>query len=85
MIGTDENRAVLHVEVKSSGAANEKYHPAWSAKVLSPFCGHRNYRIFVYAFWTEPSVHLIHQLWEMPNPYIQIPLTMPRWKTMRNF
>ncbi|SCJ51328.1 Uncharacterised protein [uncultured Clostridium sp.] len=41
--------------------------------------------IWVYAFWTEPSVHLIHQLWEMPNPYIQIPLTMPRWKTMRNF
>ena len=41
--------------------------------------------IWVYAFWTEPSVHLIHRPWEMPSPSIQIPLTMLRWKTMRNF
>ena len=31
--------------------------------------------IWVYAFWTEPSVHLIHQLWEMPNPYIPVSYT----------
>ena len=70
MIGTDENRAVLHVEVIF-----------WSGKRKIP----PSLVSGKYAFWTEPSVHLIHQLWEMPNPYIQIPLTMPRWKTMRNF
>ena len=66
MIGTDENRAVLYVEVIF-----------WSGKRKTPpslmsgkYCPH-----FV----------VIHQPWEMPNPYIQIPLTMPRWKTMRNF
>ena len=55
----------------SSGAANEKYHPAWSAESIVPILWSQELQnIWVYAFWTEPSVHLIHQLWEMPNPYI---------------
>ena len=58
----------------------------WGAESIVPILWSQELQnIWVYAFWTEPSVHLIHQLWEMPNPYIQIPLTMPRWKTMRNF
>ena len=86
MIGTDENRAVLHVEV-IFWSGKRKIPPSLvSGKYCPHFVVTRNLQnIWVYAFWTEPSVHLIHQLWEMPNPYIQIPLTMPRWKTMRNF
>ena len=85
MIGTDETGR-CSMWRSSSGAANEKYHPAWSAESIVPILWSQELQnIWVYAFWTEPSVHLIHQLWEMPNPYIQIPLTMPRWKTMRNF
>lgn len=85
MIGTDENRAALHVEV-IFWSGKRKIPPSL---VSGKYCPHlwsqELQNIWVYAFWTEPSVHLIHQLWEMPNPYIQIPLTMPRWKTMRNF
>ena len=85
MIGTNENRAVLHVE-SSSGAANEKYHPAWSVESIVPILWLLELRnIWVYAFWTEPSVHLMNRPWEMPSPSIQIPLTTLRWKTMRNF
>lgn len=85
MIGTDENRAVLHVEV-IFWSGKRKIPPSLvSGKYCPHFVVQELQNIWVYAFWTEPSVHLIHQLWEMPNPYIQIPLTMPRWKTMRNF
>lgn len=85
MIGTDENRAALHVEV-IFWSGKRKIPPSL---VSGKYCPHlwllelRN--IWVYAFWTEPSVHLIHRPWEMPSPSIQIPLTMLRWKTMRNF
>ena len=85
MIGTDENRAVLHVEV-IFWSGKRKIPPSLvSGKYCPHFVVTGTTEYLVYAFWTEPSVHLIHQLWEMPNPYIQIPLTMPRWKTMRNF
>lgn len=36
MIGTDENRAVLHVEV-IFWSGKRKYHPAWSAESIVPF------------------------------------------------
>ena len=86
MIGTDENRAVLHVEVIFWSGKRKIPPSRVREKVLSPFFGFWELRnIWVYAFWTEPSVHLIHQLWGMPSPSIQIPLTTPRWKTMRNF
>ena len=85
MIGTDENRAVLHVEV-IFWSGKRKIPPSL---VSGKYCPH-----FVVTGTTEylgvcfldgTECTLIHQLWEMPNPYIQIPLTMPRWKTMRNF
>ena len=42
----------------SSGAANEKYHPAWSVESIVPILWLLELRnIWVYAFWTEPSVH----------------------------
>ena len=85
MIGTDENRAALHVEV-IFWSGKRKIHPAWSVESIVPILWLLELRnIWVYAFWTEPSVHLIHRPWEMPSPSIQIPLTMLRWKTMRNF
>lgn len=85
MIGTDENRAALHVEV-IFWSGKRKYHPAWSVESIVPILWLLELRnIWVYAFWTEPSVYLIHRPWEMPSPSIQIPLTMLRWKTMRNF
>ena len=85
MIGTDENRAVLHVEV-IFWSGKRKIPPSLVSGKYCPLLWSQELQnIWVYAFWTEPSVHLIHQLWEMPNPYIQIPLTMLRWKTMRNF
>ena len=84
MIGTDENRAVLHVEV-IFWSGKRKYYPTWSAESIVPILWSQELQnIWVYAFWTEPSVHLIHQLWEMPSPSIQIPLTTLRWKTMRS-
>ena len=85
MIGTDENRAVLHVEV-IFWSGKRKRPPAWSVESIVPILWLLELRnIWVYAFWTEPSVHLIHRPWEMPSPSIQIPLTTLRWKTMRNF
>ena len=85
MIGTDENRAVLHVEVIFWSGKRKTPPSLMSGNIVPILWSQELQNIWVYAFWTEPSVHLIHQLWEMPNPYIQIPLTMPRWKTMRNF
>lgn len=85
MIGTDENRAVLHVEV-IFWRGKRKTPPSL---VSGKYCPHlqsqgpRN--IWEYAFWTELSVHLMNRLWEMPNPSIRILLTTLRWKIMRNF
>lgn len=84
MIGTDENRAVLHVEVVFWNS-KRKIPPSLVSGKYCPFVSQELRNIWLYAFWTEPSVHLIHQLWEMPSPSIQIPLTTLRWKTMRNF
>ena len=85
MIGTDENRAVLYVEAIFWSGKRKTPPSLMSGNIVPILWSQELQNIWVYAFWTEPSVHLIHQLWEMPNPYIQIPLTMPRWKTMRNF
>lgn len=78
MIGTDENRAVLHVEV-IFWSGKRKIPPSLvSGKYCPHFVVTGTTEYLGVCFLTEPSVHLIHQLWEMPNPYIQIPLTMPR-------
>jgi len=58
----------------------------WSVGSIVPILWLLELRnIWVYAFWTEPSVHLMNRLWGMPSPSIQIPLTTLHWKTMRNF
>lgn len=85
MIGTDENRAVLYVEV-IFWSGKRKTPPSLVSGKYCPLLWLLELRnIWVYAFWTEPSVYLIHRLLEMPSLSIQIPLTTPRWKTMRNF
>ena len=85
MIGTDENRAVLHVEVIFWGG-KRKAPPAWSVESIVPILWLLELRnIWGYAFWTETSVHLMNRLWEMPSPSIRILLTTLRWKIMRNF
>ena len=58
----------------SSGAANEKYHPAWSAESIVPILSSKEPRnIWGYAFWTEPSVHLMNRPWEMPSHSTRMP------------
>ena len=61
MIGTDENRAVLHVEVIFWSGKTKDYHPAWSVESIVPILWSQEpLNIWVYAFWTEPSVvHLM--------------------------
>lgn len=85
MIGTDENRAVLYVEA-IFWSGKRKTPPSLMSGNIVPILSSKEPRnIWGYAFWTEPSVYLIHRLLEMPSLSIQIPLTTPRWKTMRNF
>ena len=80
MIGTDENRAVLHVEV-IFWSGKRKIPPSL---VSGKYCPH-----FVVTGTTEYLgvcfLDGTECTFDTPNPYIQIPLTMPRWKTMRNF
>ncbi|WP_243272862.1 hypothetical protein [Hungatella sp. L36] len=45
MIGTDENRAVLHVEV-IFWSGKRKIPPSLVSGKYCPHFGHRNYRIF---------------------------------------
>ena len=85
VIGTDENRAVLHVEVIFWSGKRKTPPSLVSGKYCPHFVVIGTTEYLGYAFWTETSVHLMNRLWEMPSPSIQIPLTMLRWKTMRNF
>lgn len=72
MIGTDENRAVLHVEV-IFWSGKRKVPPAWSAENIVLILLSQELRnIWVYAFWTEPCVHLMDRLWGMPSLSIRI-------------
>lgn len=67
MIGTDENRAVLHVEV-IFWSGKRKVPPAWSAENIVLILLSKELRnIWVYAFWTELCVHLMGRLWGMPS------------------
>ena len=85
MIGTDENRAVLHVEV-IFWSGKRKTPPSLMSGNIVPILSSKEPRnIWGYAFWTETSVHLMNRLWEMPSLSIRILWTTPRWKTMRNF
>ena len=85
MIGTDENRAVLHVEV-IFWSGKRKIPPSL---VSGKYCPHfvvtgtTEYLGVCFLDGTECTFDT--QPWEMPSPSIQIPLTMLRWKTMRNF
>ena len=84
MIGTDENRAVLYVEV-IFWSGKRKTPPSLMSGNIVPILSSKEPRnIWGYDFWTETSVHLTNRLWGMPNPSIQIPLTTLRWKTMRS-
>ena len=68
MIGTDENRAVLHVEV-IFWSGKRKAPPAWSAESIAPFVVVEPLSIWVYASWMEPSVYLMNRHWGMPALY----------------
>ena len=69
MIGTDENRAVLHVEV-IFWSGKRKVPPSL---VSGKYCPHFVVTgIYVYAFWTELCVHLMDRLWGMPSLSIRI-------------
>ena len=74
MIGTDENRAVLHVEA-IFWSGKRKIPPSL---VSGKYCPH-----FVVIGTTEYLGVCFLDGTECT--FIQIPLTMPRWKTMRNF
>ena len=85
MIGTDENRAVLYVEA-IFWSGKRKTPPSLMSGNIVPILSSKEPRnIWVYAFWTEPSVHLIHQLWGMLSPSTRTLWTTARWKTMQNF
>ena len=85
MIGTDENRAVLYVEVifwsgkrkTPPSLVSGKYCPLFMVIGTTEYLG--------VCFLDGTELYLIHRLLEMPSLSIQIPLTTPRWKTMRNF
>jgi len=76
MIGTDENRAVLHVEVIF-----------WSVESIVPILlSQEPMNIWVCASWMERSVvHLMKRLWGMLSPSTRTLWTTARWKTMQNF
>lgn len=78
MIGTDENRAVLHVEV-IFWSGKRKAPQAWSAENIVLILLSQELRnLWVYAFWTELCVHLMDRLWGMPSLSIRI-----LWITVR--
>ena len=83
MIGTDENRAVLYVEV-IFWSGKRKTPPSLMSGNIVPILSSKEPRnIWGYAFWTEPSVHLMNRPWEMPSPSTRMPWTTARWKIMR--
>ena len=86
MIGTDENRAVLHVEVIFWGG-KERLPPAWSVESIVPILlSQEPMNIWVCASWMERSVvHLMKRLWGMLSPSTRTLWTTARWKTMQNF
>ena len=86
MIGTDENRAVLHVEVIFWGG-KRKTPPSLSVESIVPILlSQEPLNIWVCAFWMERSaVHLMKRLWGMLSPSTRTLWTTARWKTMRNF
>lgn len=86
MIGTDENRAVLHVEVIFWGG-KRKAPPAWSVESIVPILlSQEPLNIWGCASWMERSVvHLMKRLWVMFSPFTRTLWTTARWKTMRNF
>lgn len=85
MIRTDENRAVLHVEV-IFWSSKRKTPPSLVSGMYSPhFVVTGTTEYLVCASWMERSVvHLMSQLWGMLSSSIQILWTMVSWKTMRN-
>lgn len=83
MIGTDENRAVLYVEA-IFWSGKRKTPPSLMSGNIVPILSSKEPRnIWGYAFWTEPSVHLMNRPWKMPSPSTRMPWTTARWKIMR--
>ena len=72
MIGTDENRAVLHVEVIFWSGKRKVPPSLVSGKYCPHFVVTGTAEYLVYAFWTELCVHLIDRLWGMPSLSIRI-------------
>ena len=73
MIGTDENRAVLYVEA-IFWSGKRKTPPSLMSGNIVPILSSKEPRnIWGYAFWTEPSVHLMNRPWEMPSPSTRMP------------
>ena len=86
MIGTDENRAVLHVEVIFWGGKRKSPPSLVSGKYRPILLSQEPMNIWVCASWMERSVvHLMKRLWGMLSPSTRTLWTTARWKTMRNF
>ena len=86
MIGTDENRAVLHVEIVF-WSGKRKIPPVWSAESIAPILlSQEPPNIWECVSWMELSVvHLMKRLWGMLSPSTRTLWTTARWKTMQNF
>ena len=84
MIGTDENRAVLHVEVIFWSGKRKAPPSLVSGKYSPHFVVVGTAEYLVYASWMEPSVYLMNRHWGMPSPSTRILWTTARWNTMRN-
>ena len=86
MIGTDENRAVLYVEVIFWGGKRKAPPSLVSGKYSPHFVVTGTTEYLGCASWMERSVvHLMKRLWVMFSPFTRTLWTTARWKTMRNF
>ena len=84
MIGTDENRAVLHVEVifwsgkrkAPPSLVSGKYSPHFVVVGTAEYLG--------VCFLDGTECVLMNRHWGMPSPSTRILWTTARWNTMRN-
>ena len=84
MIGTDENRAVLHVEVVFWSGKRKTLPSLVSGKYCPILWSPELRNIWVYAFWTETSVHLVNRLWGMPSLSTRILWITAPWPMARS-
>lgn len=86
MIGTDENRAVLHVEVIFWGGKRKAPPSLVSGKYSPHFVvtGTTEYLGVCFLDGTERCA-FDETAWVMFSPFTRTLWTTARWKTMRNF